>query len=799
MRRLSFLGLLVLSLLVGAPALRAQDSTPPRKTVLVLMPVQPGRPAYDRVLASLLDGIHRNAAAPSAVFVENLGEPNPEDLAAIEAQWTWLKTKYQTRTIDAVAIVGDPRTVMVRERLSLPPRTPLVFIGGTGTLLLPRPASATGVVGGEFVSPFVQLLRRVLPGTRRIVFVGGASPADHAANDLVLARLRQVAGDLEIEEMTGLSIAEMQARARRVPAQSVFYVGITLLDRNHRALSHPMIVSALKSVTPGPIFAPLDTALGQGLLGGVMLSPERVGEELGRMVSRVLAGEDPDRIPLQHVAPRVELDWREMQRLGIPESRVPAGVTIVNREPSLFARNPGLVLVTMGVVLIQAALIAWLAIEQRRRRRTEAQLAEGLRFEAMIHEVSERLANIPPVRLDEQMPDVLRTLGKALDVDRCSLRRYVPERRTFTVAARWCRSGSTVGIDEETMVDGTVDGTLEQIERVAQGETVAVRDVVDLPLPPSMAEVARRHDVRGLLGVPIRIDGRTVAVLVLGTRAPRTWSPHEITALRPVAEIVGAALVRQQQEREAREHRDTLSHLDRVAVLGELASSLAHELNQPLGAILANAEAARLMLAAQPPRLQDLRAALDDIVSDDERAGQIIRNMRAMIRRRPPTTEPVDVREAVTGAVRLVQQDALLRRCHIEVAHATSPLTVLCDRVQLQQVVLNLLGNAIDASCDGSAAGQVITVETRPAGSEAVTLSVRDRGPGLGAEVIGRMFDPFYSTKASGLGVGLTICRSIVEAYGGSITAENAEGGGARFTVRLPAGATAADAESIGA
>jgi C4-dicarboxylate-specific signal transduction histidine kinase len=795
MHRLPILALIAFFAASGAPALRGQQPASPRKTVLVLMPVQPGRPAYDRVLGSLLQTLHEGAGPPPTVLVENLGEPNPEDVEALEAQWTWLRTKYHARTIDAVAIIGDARTAQVRERLSLPPRTPLVFIGGSATLVQTRPASATGVVGGEFVAPFVALLRELLPGTKRIVFAGGSSPADHAANDLVLARLRQVAGGLEIEELTGLSLAEMQARARRMPAQSVIYLGITLLDRDNRALSHPMLVSALKAVTPAPIFAPLDTALGQGLLGGVMLSPERVGDELGRLVSRVLAGEDPDRIPLQHIAPRIELDWRELRRLGIPESRVPAAVTIVNREPSLLARNPGLVLVTMGVVLIQAALIAWLAIEQRRRRRTEAQLAERLRFEAMIHEVSERLANMPPDRLDELMPDVLRTLGKALGVDRCSLRRYVPERRSFSMVARWCRSGASVGVDQEM----TAECTLEENERLARGETVAVRDIVDLPLSPPMAEIVRRQDVRGLLAVPIRLDGRTGALLVLGTRAPRTWSPHEITALRPVAEIVGTALVRQQQERDAREHRETLSHLDRVAVLGELASSLAHELNQPLGAILANAEAARLLLAANPPRLQDLEAALDDIVSDDERAGQIIRNMRAMIRRRPPTTEPVDLREAVVGAVRLVRQDALLRRCRIEVDHEGSPLTVLCDSIQLQQVVLNLLGNALDASCDAPGGGQVIRVETRASGHDTVTLSVRDHGPGLEPEIVNRMFEPFFSTKSSGLGVGLAICRSIVETYGGAITAENAEGGGARVTVRLPAGAAPAAAGSLGA
>jgi C4-dicarboxylate-specific signal transduction histidine kinase len=515
-----------------------------------------------------------------------------------------------------------------------------------------------------------------------------------------------------------------------------------------------------------------------------MLRPEDVGDELGRVVLRLLDGESPDAVPLRQVAPRTTLDWRELRRLRIDEARLPPDAVLVNRDPSLLERHPGLVLATAGVVLLQAALIAWLAIEQRRRRRTEVQLAGRLRFEAMIHEVSERLANIPPDRLDEQMPDVLRTLGKALDVDRCSLRRLVPERRTFTLVARWCRSGSGVGVDQEVLVEGS----LKEIERVAHGETVAVRDVTELPLPPPMAEVARRQAIRGILGVPIRIDGRTVAVLVLGTHAPRDWPADEIGMIRPVAEIVGTALVRQQQEREARQHRDTLSHLDRVSVLGELATSLAHELNQPLGAILANAEAARLLLAADPPRLDDLKAALDDIVSDDERAGQIIRNMRAMIRRHPPTTEPVDVREAVAGAVRLVQQDALLRRCRIEVQHEGGLHTVLCDRIQLQQVVLNLLGNALDACCDPPAMGQLITVETRALGHDTVTLAVRDRGPGLGPEIAGRMFEPFFSTKQAGLGVGLTICRSIVETYGGWITAENAEGGGARFTVHLPAG-----------
>ncbi|MBI2383001.1 MAG: PAS domain S-box protein [Gammaproteobacteria bacterium] len=239
-----------------------------------------------------------------------------------------------------------------------------------------------------------------------------------------------------------------------------------------------------------------------------------------------------------------------------------------------------------------------------------------------------------------------------------------------------------------------------------------------------------------------------------------------------------------QSMRETKELRDRLTHVARLGTLGEMVSGIAHEVNQPLTAIANYANACRRLLGGGA-RPEDLAAPLEKISVQAERAGQVIRGLRNLLRRHEGVREPLDCNQLVREVARLTEFDLRQSGFRLEQSLATSLPPVMGDRVQIQQVVLNLLRNAYDAMAQG-ARDDVVRVETASA-RDAVEIEVSDSGPGIPAEVAERLFEPFFTTKADGIGVGLSICKSIVSAHNGELSYTPNERGGATFRVRLPA------------
>ncbi|MCM3872038.1 MAG: PAS domain-containing protein [Pyrinomonadaceae bacterium] len=238
-------------------------------------------------------------------------------------------------------------------------------------------------------------------------------------------------------------------------------------------------------------------------------------------------------------------------------------------------------------------------------------------------------------------------------------------------------------------------------------------------------------------------------------------------------------------ERELLQRHTELAHLSRVTMLGELSSSLAHELNQPLGAILRNTEAAELFLQDPSPDLEELRAILADIRHDDQRAGAVIDRMRSMLKRREVEHSLLDLNMLAGEVISFVQPDADARKVRVTLAAASSSSSVHGDRVQLQQVLLNLILNAMDA-VNGSAPDRcLVTVCVKPLGTQ-VQVAVSDSGHGIPDDKLARLFEPFFTTKANGIGMGLPISRTIIESHGGSVRAENNQNGGATLYFMLP-------------
>jgi signal transduction histidine kinase len=280
-------------------------------------------------------------------------------------------------------------------------------------------------------------------------------------------------------------------------------------------------------------------------------------------------------------------------------------------------------------------------------------------------------------------------------------------------------------------------------------------------------------------------------------------SPHVVTLSFLLVVVImayelGSDLLRAaRMEEEMTQRRSELAHLSRMAVMGELSGALAHELNQPLAAILGNAQAAQRYLARGDVNLNEIRDMLADIVDSDRRAGEVIKRLRALFRKEEARHDALDLNEVVAEVLLLTRSDLISRRVVVDLDLAPQLPAVSGDRVQLQQVLLNFVVNGCDAM-SGEAASCRLAVRTGLADARTVVVTVSDTGQGIPAADLERIFEPFVSTKADGMGLGLAVCRTIISAHGGRVWATNNSNVGASLHFALPAARRSAQSERAG-
>jgi two-component system, LuxR family, sensor kinase FixL len=287
-----------------------------------------------------------------------------------------------------------------------------------------------------------------------------------------------------------------------------------------------------------------------------------------------------------------------------------------------------------------------------------------------------------------------------------------------------------------------------------------------------------------------------------GSAPGNGWRWDELV-IEPLRVPQGGAVVmltdatgRKRAELEAEAHRAEAAHAARGATLGELAAGLAHELNQPLAAILTNVQASQRVLSSEPLRIELLRDIMNDIAADDIRAAEIIRRMRALLKKGQRDVQPLDVNQLTSDVLRLVASAAILRRVRVHSRLEPDLPGIVGDRVQLQQVILNLVVNGLESMSAIAPGLRHLTIRTAQPDPDWVEVTVQDAGPGISAEILGRIYEPFFSTKPDGLGMGLSICRSIAEAHGGRLEASNNPSQGATFVFALPVAGTPSDTHS---
>ncbi|MGC2491387.1 GAF domain-containing sensor histidine kinase [Candidatus Binatus sp.] len=421
---------------------------------------------------------------------------------------------------------------------------------------------------------------------------------------------------------------------------------------------------------------------------------------------------------------------------------------------------------------------------ERANRRPVTASLEGKSFERFIEELSSSFVRAPVDEIGDEIDRWIREIVLGLDLDRGALAQIDAKSGNLVVRHSWSRDQLVklpIGL-------GFTQSAPWFNSTLMSGRTVAFSKVSELP--PEFFEsdwkTYRRYVPKSNVTVAVRIGGEVVGALGFGTvKKERTWSPRLIHRLELVGEIFGNALERRLATEEIILLRNELSHMSRTTVMGELTASLTHQLNQPIGAILMNAEEMQKMLESGQPDLESLRAVVGDIIQDDLRATETIKGLRSFFRKSEVEKTPLYLRDVVAEVMRIVRGDALFRNVSLAFEAPPSRGRVAGDRIQLQQAILNLVLNAFDAVSEKDGLREVsISIGVD---KDEAKIAVRDSGNGVDPAMIAHIFEPFFTTKSKGMGMGLAIVRSIIKAHGGQVSARRNPDRGSTFEITLPA------------
>jgi signal transduction histidine kinase len=651
----------------------------------------------------------------------------------------FLRAKYADKRIDVVIpVLGPALDFALAHGPEVFPGAAMVFCGIDRRELDARrlPPTVTGVILKREFAPTLELALKLHPGTRHVVHVAGGSEFDRGIVEAASAEYRAAGREAVVEYLIGLPLPDLLDTLAHLPPKTVVLYSTMFADRAGTPYVPHQVAEQVGGAANAPVYGFVDQYLGRGIVGGHLYSLDAHGEEAGRMALRLLAGTPPSAIPPVEPPMSADMfDWRQLRRWGIDERLLPTGAVIRYRHLSLWDRYRTTILITGGVLLLQSALIAALLVERRIRRRAQTALQQ-----------SEARATIA---------------GASLGVGFWS---WEPGADRVWLSQPCAR---LLGLGRGT--DTALGAFLEAVRPRADG-------VLDAGFERAIREGAP-FDGEWTIARGTGGDPRWVAGAVRTSEDPR--GRGRVTgALVDVTE-------RRAAERLAAEQRRELAHLGRVAIVGELSAALAHEINQPLAAILANARAAQLLVEANGAGSDELRGILADIAADDLRAGAVVHRVRGLVKKGESEAQMLSANEVVGEVLELARADLQHRGVGVSTRLGSPPPRIFGDRVQLQQVLLNLVMNASDAMSDTPRGERLLVVSTAADGG-AARIEVRDRGCGIAPDALAMVFEPFVTTKHDGLGLGLAICRSIVLAHGGSIRALNNPEGGATLVVALP-------------
>lgn len=718
------------AMIFGTPAWAA--GTPQR--VLILFSNDRLLPANQRLEEGIRQTLDPAGDEKSVIFFAEFLDVvrfNGQEVEEVMAEY--LTKRYGSVPPDIVVALGQQAlNFMAERRDAMFPAAPLVF-GGVTTDKLEAIEGMTEVVGLPMLQSAALLVEAALqmrPETREIFFVSGVSPFDQTLRKSTLAQCASFSDRVKITAFPTLPLRETKARLSGLDEDSLIVYLSYFESPTGETYIPARVAKEISGAANVPVFGSFDTYIGTGVLG-VSVSPfKEEGIILGKLIRRLLDGTKPEEIGiLPPTSPRLILDANAMDRWGITEH--PPSAEVRFRTPSLWKEHRTEMLVGLSVVVLQGMLIAGLILSKARRRRIESEL---LTSEARFSDV---FTGSPVAMCIVRQSD-----GRIIDVN--------PE---------WV---SIIGLPRAEVLGKTPLETGFKMEGDADQR---YRLFLDSGKPLT--------DFEQKLVTP---DG-TARILSISS---------QLTSLHGESCLIMAAKDTTDLHEEQSSRHD-LARTMRMAILGEMTALIAHEINQPLGAIQSNTDAAEMLLKKQDPALGEVKLILSDIRKDNRRASIVIQKVRAFVASKEVNKVPTDLNLLLTGSIARISPEARRRGVTIERELAQNLPFVEVDPVQVEQVMDNLFSNAIEAMHGVSVASRTMVIRSAVrSDGNTVEACVEDCGHGIPADQLPKIFESFHTSKNGGMGLGLALSRSIAEAHGGSLHARNLETGGSIFCLFLP-------------
>jgi PAS domain S-box-containing protein len=706
------------------------------KRVLILFTNRSDLPAYPVVEKGIKSSLKAGTEFHIEYFIEYMDYYRNPEPTYIQSLLDSYHRKFSNHKLDLVIPFSAPAlSLVIGHHNDLFPQTPVVFSGIPRVQLtgLTLSSLVTGVLLDIDYAGLLETALRIHPQTRHVAVVNGASVTGLLYEKEFRKALEPYARRLDFIYLTRLPMGEVVEKIRNLPEHSVVLYYVLGQDGEGKSFIPQEVASILSEAANAPVYGCLDTYLGHGIVGGRLTSLEMIGIKAGETALRILRGEKPSDIPMSGQGTIMNMfDWRQFKRFKIREDRLPPGSIVRFKTYSFWELYRGYIVAALFLILLQSGLISFLLWQRAQRRRAE----EKYRTVADFTYDWEYWANLDD-SLEYVSPSCEHISGYQIQdfIDNPPLFKeiIVPEDRDI-----WDRhyhdSRQELKAREIQFRIQRPDGQIRWIEHNCQ------------PV------INRQGSLQGF-----RASNRDISE-------------------------------RKKAEFEVQQQRNELAHVTRAAALGELTSSIAHELNQPLAAIRNYANAAQRFLSQSEPDLSKARDALEGIARDDRRAAEVISRIRELLRKDEPHYHPVQVNQVIQEVLAFIRSDAVIEGLTIETGLAPALPVVMGDRVQLQQVLLNLILNAVEAMNKVEPDQRKLVIKTENKEDRGVQVSVRDLGAGIDEAHRAKLFESFFSTKAKGMGMGLAISQRIIHAHGGTIWGENNPDGGATFGFTLPTG-----------
>lgn len=593
------------------------------------------------------------------------------------------------------------------------------------------------------VRGWVDDILQVAPDTKNIAVVIGDSPLERVWTDIIKKDYQSLADRVNFIWLNELPLDGILQRTKNLPPHSFIFQVLMMRDASGVTHDGDEVLRQIHAVANAPINGIFQHQLGLGITGGRLYQAEAEGAEAARIAIRILRGE-----PTSNFSPLIipplppRYDWRELQKWKIDKKLLPKDSTILFRTPTVWEKYRAWIIGVITVIIAQALLIGGFIANLVRRRRAERSLNESevrvtLATEAARLGVWEWNTKTNELWVSDKIRELFDLDANAgVDITTLNNRVHPDDRAALAAAIEAARQGSNEHEVEYRIL--RPDKTIRWI--AGRG--------------------SRMNDAEGK---PTRLLGLS----------------------RDITERKEAVSARNRAEEETRRQREQVDLLGRASLLGEMTASLAHELSQPLAAIVANAGAGVRFIDGGEIKPDALREIFADVGSDGRRARDVIQSVRNAIKKGDAVRGRIMINSVITHVALMIRTDAADHSCEVETSLAENLPLIEADPIQMRQVLINLVTNAFHAMSETPAALRKVEITSRLEGNKSVCVTVRDHGAGISAEMQERLFEHFYTTRTDGLGMGLAIVRSIIEAHGGKITSRNVEGGGACFEFQL--------------